>query len=155
VSKVDLAARQVVKRVEFQQGSKPWMLRVSPDGQEVWVQTGAANTNVVLNAEDLSTLATEPCGKQPVTNAWSRDGRYSIVTNSGDTFAQVFDAKTRKELKRLTIGQGGANIGFSRDGKTAFIAVSGANAVAVIDVDKLEVRDPIRAGTQPMGLIVL
>src|SRR5256885_6774266 len=37
-------------------------------------------------------------------------------------------------LKRLTIGQGGSNIGFSKDGKTAFIAVRGANDVAVIDI---------------------
>jgi DNA-binding beta-propeller fold protein YncE len=131
------------------------MLRVSPDGREVWVQTGSANTNVVLDAEDLRELATEPCGKGPVTNAWSPDGRYSVVTNSNDTFAQVFDAKTYKEIKRLNVGQGGANIGFTRDGKTAFIAVSGANAVAVIDVDKLDVPTQVRAGTQPMGLIIL
>ena len=104
------------------------MLRVSPDGREVWVRTGSANTNVVLDAEDLSVLATEPCGKSPVTNAWTPDRRYAVVTNSGDTFAQVFDARTHNEVKRLHVGQGGANIGFTRDGKTAFIAVSGATS---------------------------
>jgi DNA-binding beta-propeller fold protein YncE len=67
----------------------------------------------------------------------------------------VFDAKTYKEMKRLSVGQGGANIGFTRDGKTAFISVSGANAVAVIDVERWEVASQIRAGTQPTGLIVL
>ncbi len=39
------------------------MLRVSPDGKEVWVQTADANTNVVLDASDLSVLATQPTGK--------------------------------------------------------------------------------------------
>jgi len=131
------------------------MLRVSPDGKEVWVQTGAANTNVVLSAEDLSVLATEPCGKGPVTNAWTPDRRYAVVTNSGDTFAQVFDARTYKEIKRLNVGQGGANIGFTRDGRTAFIAVTGANAIAVVDLGKLEVETQIKAGTQPQGLIIL
>ncbi len=119
------------------------MLRVSPDGKEVWVQTGEANTNVVLDASDLSVLSTEPTGKQPVTNAWTRD-----------TFAQIFDARTFKEVKRLTIGQGGSNIGFSRDGKTAFIAVRGTNDVAVIDIEKLALASRIRAGTEPQGLIV-
>src|SRR5437868_4838260 len=122
-----MSTRQVVKTVSFPAGSKPWMLRASHDGKEVWVQTGMANTNVVLNADDLSTLATEPCGKGPATNAWTRDNRYSIVTNSSDTFAQVFDAKTYKEVKRLTVGQGGSNIGFTKDGKTAFISVTAAN----------------------------
>lgn len=130
------------------------MLRVSKDGKEVWVQTGGANTNVVLNGDDLSTLATESCGKGPVTNAWTPDGKYSIVTNSSDTFAQVFDAKSYKEVKRLNVGQGGANIGFTKDGTTAFISVSGANSVAVVDLAKLEVVDQIKAGTGPTGLIV-
>ena len=130
------------------------MLRVSPDGKEVWVQTADANTNVVLGADDLSVLATQPTGKSPVTNAWTPDRRYSIVTNGKDTFAQVFDARTFKEVKRLAVGPGGTNIGFSKDGKTAFVAVTGANRVAVIDVAKLALESQIRAGTEPQGLIV-
>ena len=130
------------------------MLRVSPDGKEVWVQTGEANTNVVLDAADLTVLATQPTGKQPVTNAWTPDRRYSLVTNGQDTFAQIFDARTFAEVKRLTIGLGAANIGFSRDGKTAFIAVRGANDVAVIDIDRLALAGRIKAGMEPQGLIV-
>jgi DNA-binding beta-propeller fold protein YncE len=130
------------------------MLRVSPDGKEVWVQTAEANTNVVLAASDLAVLATQPTGKQPVTNAWTPDRRYSVVTNAGDTFAQVFDARTFKEVKRLTIGQGGTNIGFSKDGRTAFIAMRGVNDVAVIDVDRFALAQRIRAGKEPQGLIV-
>jgi DNA-binding beta-propeller fold protein YncE len=155
VTKFDIAKREVVKTVSFPAGSKPYMLRVSRDGKEVWVQSPATNSNYVLDAEDLKTLATEPCGKGPVTNAWSPDGKYAIVTNSSDTFAQVFDARPPyKEVKRLNVGQGGANIGFTGDGKLAFISVSGANAVAVVDMAKLEMVDQIRAGSQPTGLIV-
>jgi DNA-binding beta-propeller fold protein YncE len=149
-----MVRRTLVKTVAFPARSKPHMLRVSPDGKEVWVQTAEANTNVVLDASDLSVLATQPTGKQPVTNAWTRDRRYSLLTNGQDTFAQVFDARTLKEVKRLTIGQGAANIGFSNDGKTAFIAVRGTNEVAVIDLVKLALESRIRAGTEPQGLIV-
>ena len=149
-----MVSRTLVKTVSFPARSKPHMLRVSPDGKEVWVQTADANTNVVLGADDLSVLSTEPTGKSPVTNAWTPDRRYSIVTNGKDTFAQVFDARTFKEVKRLTIGPGGTNIGFSKDGRTAFVAVTGANRVAVIDVAKLALESQIRAGTEPQGLIV-
>jgi len=130
------------------------MLRVSPDGKEVWVQTAEANTNVVLDASNLSVLATQSTGKQPVTNAWTPDRRYALVTNGQDTFAQIFDARTFREVKRLTIGRGGSNIGFSRDGRSAFIAVRGANEVAVIDIAKLALASRIKAGTEPHGLIV-
>ena len=149
-----MASRRLVKTVSFPAHSKPHMLRVSPDGKEVWVQTADANTNVVLDASDLTVLSTEPCGKQPVTNAWTRDRRYSFLTNGQDTFAQVFDARTFKEVKRLPIGPGGSNIGFSKDGKTAFIALTGANAVAVIDMETLAPAGQIRAGAAPQGLIV-
>jgi len=149
-----MANRKLIKTVPFPAHSKPHMLRVSPDGKEVWVQTADAHTNVVLNADDLSLLSTEPTGKYPVTNAWTPDRRYSIVTNGQDSFAQVFDARTFKEVKRLNIGQGGSNVGFSKDGKTAFIAVTGANAVAVIDVEKLTLTSQIKAGKEPQGLIV-
>ncbi|HET8576048.1 MAG TPA: hypothetical protein VFO18_03035 [Methylomirabilota bacterium] len=149
-----MTSRKLLKTVSFPAKSKPHMLRVSPDGKEVWVQTADTNTNVVLNADDLSVLSTEPTGKYPVTNAWTPDRRYSIVTNGKDSFAQIFDARTFKEIKRLTIGPGGTNIGFSKDGKTAFIAVTGANAVAVIDVEKLALASQITAGNAPQGLIV-
>jgi len=149
-----MVSRKLVKTVSFPAHSKPHMLRVSPDGKEVWVQTAEANTNVVLDASDLAVLSTQPTGKQPVTNAWTRDRRYSVVTNGQDTFAQIFDARTFKEVKRLTIGQGGANIGFSRDGKTAFIAVRGTNEVAVVDIENFALESRIRAGTEPQGLIV-
>ena len=149
-----MTGRKLLKTVSFPAKSKPHLLRVSPDGKEVWVQTADANTNVVLNAEDLSMLSTEPTGKYPVTNAWTPDRRYSIVTNGQDSFAQIFDARTFKEVRRLTIGPGGSNIGFSKDGKTAFIAVREADAVAVIDVEKLALASQITAGKAPQGLIV-
>ncbi len=155
VSMFDTRTWELVKTVTFPQGSQPFMLRVSPDGKEVWVQTGKLDENVVLRADDLSTLATMSTGKGPVTNAWTPDARYSIVSNSGDTFASVFDARSYKEVARLAVGQGGSNVGFTRDGTTAFMSVTGANAVAVIDMGKLNVVSQVKAGTMPQGLIVL
>ena len=149
-----MVSRTLVKTVSFPARSKPHMLRVSPDGKEVWVQTAETDTNVVLSADDLSVLATQPTGKFPVTNAWTPDRRYSIITNAKDTIAQVFDAKTFKEVKRLTVGEGGTNIGFSKDGKTAFIALREANAVAIVDMQKLAFEGRIAAGKEPQGLIV-
>ena len=149
-----MVGRKLVKTVAFPARSKPHMLRVSPDGKEVWVQTAETDRNVVLDAGDLTVLATQPTGKQPITNAWTPDRRYSIVTNGQDTFAQIFDARTFKEVKRLTIGLGGTNIGFSKDGRTAFIAVRGANEVAVVDVERFALAQRIRAGKEPQGLIV-
>src|SRR5205807_1578219 len=63
VSMFDTRTWELVKTVNFPQGSKPFMLRVSPDGKEVWVQTSQMNVNTVLSSEDLSTLTTMQTGK--------------------------------------------------------------------------------------------
>jgi YVTN family beta-propeller protein len=155
VAMFDAATLKLVKRVEFPSGSKPHMLRVSPDGQTVWVQTAEAGTNVVLKASDLSTLATEKVGKTPVTNAWSPDGKWSLVTNQGENTATLFDATTFKPVKTITVGQGPAIVSFRQDGKFAYVAVTGANSVAVIDTATWTVAKTLRAGQQPQGVIIL
>ncbi len=90
-----------------------------------------------------------------MTNAWSPDGRYVLLTHEGDTFVTVRDAKTHKTLKQIPVGQNSTNIGFTPDSKTAYVAVTGTNSVAVIDMASLSVAKQIQVGKQPQGLIVL
>jgi DNA-binding beta-propeller fold protein YncE len=155
VSKVDMVARRVVKTVDFPAGSKPYMLRVSPDGKEVWVQTAGSNTNTVLDAGDLSVLDTKVLGQAPATNSFTPDGRLSFVMHVRDPFVSVLDAKTYQELKRVEVGQTSQEAAFTADGRTAFITVAGMNQVAVVDVPRLELIDLLPAGTRPVGVLVL
>ena len=151
---LDTETLKVANRVEFPEGSRPWMLRVSPDGREVWVQT-ASGSNVVLDAQTLETLHTEELGEQPVTTAWSPDGRYNFVTHFADSWVAVMDPKSGKLIKRLEVGQGGANVSFRPDGKFGYVAVTEENTVAVVQMESLEVENQLEVGEGPMGLIVL
>ena len=156
VSKVDLATRAIVKTASFPPGSRPWMLRVSPDGKAVWVQTGQANTNVVLDTETLDVLQTTPAGRQPVEAAFQLNGgRYGLVTHFDDTFVLVLDRDSGREVGRVEVGKPQANASFSPDGATAFVSVSGANEVAVIDMASLAVVGRVPTGASPMGLVLL
>ena len=151
---LDTETLQVAKRVNFPEGSKPWMLRVSPDGKEVWVQT-ATGSNLVLDAQTLETLHTEELGQQPVTVAFSPDGRYNIVTHFADSWVAVMDPQSGKLIKRLEVGQNGANVSFRTDGRFGYVAVTGENTVAVVEMESLEVEKKLHTGEEPMGLIVL
>ncbi len=151
---VDTETLEVSRRVEFPEGSKPWMLRSSPDGKEVWVQT-ASGTNVVLDSRTLETLHTEELGEQPVQTAWSPDGRYNFVTHFADDWVAVMDPRSGKLVKRLEVGQNGANVSFRPDGKYGYVAVTGEDAVAVVEMEALEVETRLEVGEAPMGLIVL
>ena len=154
VAVLDTETLKVAKRVNFPEGSKPWMLRVSPDGKEVWVQT-ATGSNLVLDAQTLETLHTEELGQQPVTVAFSPDGRYNIVTHFADSWVAVMDPQSGKLIKRLEVGQNGANVSFRTDGRFGYVAVTGENTVAVVEMESLEVEKKLHTGEEPMGLIVL
>jgi DNA-binding beta-propeller fold protein YncE len=154
VAVLDTETLNVARRVQFPEGTKPWMLRVSPDGKEVWVQT-ATGSNVVLDAPTLETLHAEELGQQPVTVAFSPDGRYNFVTHFADSWIAVMDPRSGKLVKRLEVGQSSANVSFRPDGKFGYVAVRGENMVAVVEMRSLEVEKKLRAGEEPMGLIVL
>lgn len=145
---------EITDRVEFPEGSRPWMLRVSPDGREVWVQT-ASGSNVVLDSQTLETLHTEEVGSQPVTIAFSPDGRYNFVSMAGESYVAVLDPEDGSLITRLEVGENNANVAFRPDGAFGYVAVTGEDSVAVVEMESLEVEKRLEAGEAPMGLILL
>jgi DNA-binding beta-propeller fold protein YncE len=79
----------------------------------------------------------------------------------------VFDAKTFKELRRIStsltgssggrmleMGQSSAPIGIvvAPDGKRAWVAHANADAISVIDLQKWEAVGTLKAGKEPDGM---
>jgi YVTN family beta-propeller protein len=132
------------------------MLRVSPDGKYVWVQTGRANTNVVLDADTMSVLDTTSAGKQPVQSSFQpNDGPYGLITHFDDSFVLVLDRQTGKQVSRIEVGQPQANVSFTPDGATAFVTLMATDEVGVIDMAQLALVGRIKTGREPMGLVLL
>ena len=130
------------------------MLRVSPDGNTVWVQTAAAHTNAVLDVETLHT--TEPLGAGPVQSSFGPPGgRYGLVTHLDESFVLVIDRATGKSVQRVDVGGPQANASFMPDGAIAYVTVTSRNEVVAIDMVELAVIDRIAAGEEPMGLVLL
>jgi YVTN family beta-propeller protein len=77
------------------------------------------------------------------------------VTHGDDTFVLVLDRDSGRVLARIEVGKPQANASFSPDGARAFVSVTGANEVAVIDMANLAVVGRIQTGPAPMGLILL
>ena len=155
VSKIDLTSRTLVKSIPFPTGSKPYMLRVSPDGKVVWVQTSGVNTNVVLDVESMDVLHREATGKGPVQSAFGPPGqRCGLVTHLDESFVLVLERATGRVVKRIEVGGAQANPSVMPDGKTAYVTVPSRNEVGAIDMVELEVIGRISAGEEPMGLVV-
>ena len=132
------------------------MLRVSPDGNTVWVQTAGANTNAVLDVESMETLHTEPLGNGPVQSSFGPPGaRYGLVTHLDESFVLVIDRATGKSVQRVDVGGPQSNASFMPDGAIAYVTVTSRNEVVAIEMVELAVIDRVAAGEEPMGLVLL
>ena len=131
------------------------MLRVSPEGNVLWVQTAGTHANVVLDVESMGTLHTEPTGRGPVQSAFGPAGsRYGLVTHLEETFVVVVDRTTGRAVQRIDVGGAQANPSLLPDGSLAYVTVPSRNEVVAIDMAALAVVGRVSAGEEPMGLVV-
>jgi DNA-binding beta-propeller fold protein YncE len=144
-----------VKTIAFPEGSKPYMLRVAPDGQVVWVQSTGANSNVVLDAATMEILHTEPTGQGPVQSAFGPPGsRYGLVTHLDETFVLAIERETGRDAGRIEVGAPQANPSITPNGALAYVTVPSRSEVVAIDMRELVVVGSISTGAEPMGVVV-
>lgn len=80
------------------------------------------------------------------------NGSLVLISRLGDGDLVVYDAKLRKEFKRVPIGHGAAGILMDPDGNRAFISCGPDNYVAALDLKSLGVTSHIDVGGEPDGL---
>jgi len=126
---------------------------VSPDGSEIWVGNARDGTISIINVATkivTETLDANVRGANRVK--FTPDGARVLVSSLGAPDLVVFDAGTRKEIKRIRLGRGSAGILMQPDGVRAFVACSPDNYVAVIDLKSLGVTGHLDVGSEPDGL---
>ncbi len=130
---------------------------ISPDGKELWAANARDATVTIIDVASKKAVQTLPI---PVKGAnrlkFTPDGKRVLISalgaRAGDASLLVLEATTRKEAKQLNLGGGSAGILIAPDGSRAYVAVSMADKVAVLDLKTLEVIGQIDAGKQPDGL---
>ena len=126
---------------------------VSPNGKQLWTAASDDGTIAVI---DLATKKVTDKIDAKVVGAnrlqFTPDGKMVLVSSLRNGDIVVYNATSRKEMKRVNIGHGAAGILMDPDGSRAFIGCTGDNYVAVIDLKKLEVVGHIDVGGGPDGL---
>ena len=126
---------------------------VSPDGKEIWVANAQDGTVSIIDKaakKVTETLAANVHGANRLK--FTPNGRLVLISGLGGPDLVIYDAATRKEMKRLPIGHGAAGIEMQPDGSRAYVACNPDNYVAVIDLKSLEVVGHIDVGPEPDGL---
>ena len=126
---------------------------VSPDGRELWTAASDDGTVWIIDPWAKSLVAKIDAGVRGANRLkFTPDGGRVFVTSLGSGDLVVFDAKTRKEVKRLKIGHGAAGILMDEAGGRAFVACSADNYIAVVDLKTLEITGKVDVGGVPDGM---
>ncbi len=126
---------------------------VSPDGSELWT---ASSEEGIISIIDLAAqkLLVKLDAKVNGANRvkFTPDGKLVFISSLQNGDLTIYDAKTRKEIKRLKLGRGAAGILMDAEGGRAFVACSADNYIAIIDIKTLEVTGKFDVGGNPDGL---
>jgi streptogramin lyase len=137
----------------FPSGSRMEGMDITPDGREFWVLDMNENKVVIVNIAD-KTIAGSFTLPTKFTNRvrFSVDGRYAFFNELEGPELFVFDAVTRREIKRIPVGAGGEGIFPDPRGGRVYYAVSRGNKLAAIDVNTLTVASEVGGLENPDGM---
>jgi YVTN family beta-propeller protein len=115
---VDIPEKKVVRRVEMpaehpQPHEHPFEtintlthgLALSPDEKELWVTSLLDDGMYVYDVPSQKFVGRVLTGSGPNWVAFSPDGKYVCVSNSGSDDVSIIDAKARHEAARLKVGR--------------------------------------------------
>jgi YVTN family beta-propeller protein len=126
---------------------------VSPDGKEIWVANADVGTISVVDVASkkvIDTLAANVKGANRLK--FTPDGKLVFISSTSKPDVAVLDRVTRREVKRIKVGDGGEGILMQPDGSRVYVACSDDGDVVVIDLHSLEIVGHIEAGQGPDGL---
>src|SRR6266704_342758 len=131
---------------------------VSPDSKEIWAANAQDATVTIIDATSKRVTETLPISLPGANRLkFTPDGKRVLIAGGGGAAPTgsnlvVLDAVTRKEVKQINLGGGAAGIVMVPDRSRAYVAVSGKDKVAVLDLKSLEVTGYVSTGKQPDGL---
>lgn len=113
---VDIPSRKVVEKIDFPAlppgtDLRPLLntathgLTITPDNKELWAASVPTGNVYVYEIASGKVAAPIPVGRFPNWIAFSPDGRYGCVSNTGSNDCSIVDRGTRKEIVRVKVGK--------------------------------------------------
>jgi YVTN family beta-propeller protein len=126
---------------------------VTPDGRALWTANAQDGT---LSIIDLGTKKVTDTVDAKIFGAnrlkFTPDGKRVLITSLSSGDLVVYDAASRRPIKRVPIGHGAAGILMDPVGNRVFVACSPDNYIAIVDLKTFEVTGHLNVGGEPDGL---
>ena len=125
---------------------------VSPNGHEVWVANAGDGTISVIDWVQRKVVATIQANAKGANRLkFTADGKIALVTAGPEVVA--LDTVNRTVAQRITVGKGPTGGILIQPGvPRAFIACSGDNYIAVLDLKTWKVTEHLDVGGNPDGM---
>jgi len=134
-------------------GKGPEGIDWSPVGTQVWTAHSRDGGVSIIDARSNKIIETFDLRTQRSNRLkFTGDGKRVLVSDLDAGELVVLDAQSRKQIKRLKLGRAPSGILVAPDGSTAYVAVSGDDKIAVVDLKTLEVTSSIPTGAGPDGM---
>jgi len=134
-------------------GRGPEGFDVTPDGRQLWAahsRDGGVSVIDIPTKRVVRTFGVQT--KRSNRLKFTPDGRLALISDLDAGDLVVIERDTLKEIKRMKLGRNPAGILATPDSARAYVAVTGDNEVAEIDLKTLELAARIRTGTGPDGM---
>jgi YVTN family beta-propeller protein len=133
-------------------GSGPEGLDLSPDGRELWsAHSGDGGVSIIDVAGKKVIDTFDAKTKRSNRVKFSPDGQLVLISDLGGGELLVLDARKRSEKVRIKVGKSPSGI-LIPNNEQAYVAVSGENHVAVVDLKTLGIARTIKTGNGPDGM---
>ena len=124
VAEIDAKSHKLLSKIQLPTGSLPMGIAISKDGKELYVSTGRGNAVAIIDTQKLnaqgsprlsargegegeeSIVAMIPVGKRAWSIALDPSGSKLYTANGASNDVSVVDLKSRKELRRIKVGDG-------------------------------------------------
>lgn len=103
---IDTVNFKVLKIVNLPSGSRPMSVKMSSNGQKVYVSNGRAGTVSVLDSHTYEVQSTIKVGVRPWGIALSPDGKFLYTANGPSNDVSVVDIEANREIARVKAGTG-------------------------------------------------
>lgn len=154
VTRIDLDGKR--PNLAVAAGPVPEGIALSADGARLWVASRDENAVRVFDTATMKEVGRAPTGETPIRVAITPDGRTAVVSNFGAGTLSLIDTATLRPTRTITLG-GSAEAGqvtmlFSPDGRRLYVAETGPDMVAEVDLVAGKVLLRLPAGKDGDGL---
>ncbi len=154
VHAIDAETNRIIGATEVGEGTKPWMLTISPDAKYVYTENIGDGTTAVIEIPTMRIIKKIPAGKEPALNEFTPDGKFVYQTIRGDGVVNVYDVSTHLLIKKIKVGLKPIQMAVDPNGSEVFIANTGDNSISVINTETNEVTESIPLGHKPVALLI-